>query len=149
MLWWLIGHVWIKGGLILTAHLSKLLKNPSWNCCLLPDNVDQPQITPACCQLVGDLQSLAESRKTVVVERLRKEMWDWCCCFLNFICYYLSGNSEQCVEKNENGKNSDLTNLTNVIYEVCSLKYVHHTNFYSLTKQLLMLKHYMTSLTFW
>ncbi len=65
VLWWLIGHVWIKGGLILTAHLSKPLKHPSWNCCLLPDNVDQSQITPVYCKLVGDLHSLAESRRKV------------------------------------------------------------------------------------
>lgn len=62
---WLIVHVWIKGGLILTAHLSKPLKQPSWNCSLLPDNVDQSQITPAECKLVGDPHSLAESRKKV------------------------------------------------------------------------------------
>lgn len=65
VLCWVIGHVWIKGGLILTAHLSKLLKHLSWNCCLLPDKVDQPHITPAYCKLVGDLHSLVKSRREV------------------------------------------------------------------------------------
>ena len=46
VLWRLIGYVWIKGGLILTAHLFKLLKRPSWNFYLLPDNGARSQITP-------------------------------------------------------------------------------------------------------
>lgn len=65
ILWWLIGQVLIKDGLILTAHLCKLLKPPSQNCCLLPDNVEESQITPAYCKLWEDLCSLAQSRKIV------------------------------------------------------------------------------------
>lgn len=87
--WWLIGHVWIKGNLIPTAHLSKPLKHPSWNCCRLPDNIDQSQITPAYCKLAWDLHSLAERRKEIYNWATEKKgTWD-CCCFLEVLWLHL------------------------------------------------------------
>lgn len=125
VLWWLIGHVWIKGNLIPTAHLSKPLKHPSWNCCRLPDNIDQSQITPAYCKLAWDLRSLVERRKEIyngAAEKKEREIAavsSKCC---DSIYYYLTGDNEQCGNEKWNESTFHRAQKTCLIECLCKKK---------------------------